>query len=105
MSVIRRREGVDRDIAELAEFFLSRSEPVAFRFVDAVQTTLKDLAAMPGLGSPKYFNDVRVAGLRSWRVKGFPNHLIFYQPMDNGIMVLAVIHGARDLEPFLKQRA
>jgi plasmid stabilization system protein ParE len=59
---------------------------------------------MPGMGSPKLFKDTRLAGLRSWSVKGFPNHLIFYQRLENGIMVVAVIHGARDLEPFLKRR-
>ncbi|HUB25377.1 MAG TPA: type II toxin-antitoxin system RelE/ParE family toxin [Tepidisphaeraceae bacterium] len=46
----------------------------------------------------------RLVSVRSWRVKGFPNYLILYEPVDDGILVLAIIHGARDLERFLKGR-
>jgi toxin ParE1/3/4 len=77
---------------------------LALRFVDAVQKTLKDLAASPGIGSPKSFHDSRLANVRSWWIKGFPNHLIFYYPIENGIMVLAIIHGSRDIERLLTQR-
>jgi plasmid stabilization system protein ParE len=102
---IRRRRGVDDDIADLAQYLLEQSEPAAFRFVDAVQRTLNELAAVPGVGSPKSFHDPRLANVRSWWIKGFPNHLVFYQPIENGIMVLAVIHGSRDIERLLIPRA
>jgi plasmid stabilization system protein ParE len=101
MPTIQRLVGVDDDIAELAAYLLSYSEPVALRFVDSVQSTLKQLAEMPGIGSLKAFANPRLANVRSWRVKGFPNHLILYEPMKDGI---AVIHGARDLERFLRNR-
>jgi plasmid stabilization system protein ParE len=53
MPTIQRLVGVDDDIAELAAYLLSYSEPVALRFVDSVQSTLKQLAEMPGIGSLK----------------------------------------------------
>lgn len=28
----------------------------------------------------------------------FPNHLIFYRPVEDGIEVLRVVHGAQDIE-------
>lgn len=31
-------------------------------------------------------------------VRGFPTHLIFYQRQNTRIVVLRVVHGARDLE-------
>jgi len=31
-------------------------------------------------------------------VKGFENWLIFYQPKRNGVEIVHVIHGARDIE-------
>jgi toxin ParE1/3/4 len=105
MSEIRRRPGVDEDILELATYLLERSEPAARRFVDAVQETLKELASEPGMGSPKKFPDPDLAQVRSWRIKGFPNHLIYYIPLENGIDVLTIIHGARDVETFLENRA
>jgi toxin ParE1/3/4 len=35
--------------------------------------------------------------LRSWPLD---NYLIFYKPLPDGIEVLRVLHGARDLPPF-----
>jgi toxin ParE1/3/4 len=104
MSRLRSRAGVDDDIFELAAYLLAQSEDTARRFVDAVQQTLKSLAASPGIGSPKQFDDPALAGVRSWWVTGFPNHLICYFPTTDGIDVLAVMHGSRDLEFQLKRR-
>lgn len=105
MSRIRCRPGVDDDIYDLAHYLLGHSEDAARRFVDAAQKTLKELASMPGLGSLKAFDDPALAGVRSWRVQGFPNYLIYYVVMNDGIDVLAVMHGARDVEAWLRSRA
>lgn len=59
---------------------------------------------MPRAGSLKLFDAPEFAGVRSWPVEGFPNHLIFYLPLADGIDVLAVMHGARDIEAWLKRR-
>jgi toxin ParE1/3/4 len=104
MSRIHRRPGVDDDVFELAQYLLDRSEDSARRFVDAAQKTLKDLARMPGMGSPKQFHDPALADVRSWRVEGFPNYLIYYIPVTDGIDVLAIMHGARDVEHELADR-
>ena len=39
-----------------------------------------------------------LAGGRVWRISGFEKHLIFYRPRPEGVEILDVIHGARDLE-------
>ena len=38
------------------------------------------------------------------RVRGFPNHLIYYVPVPDGIDVLAIMHGARDVQRHLLKR-
>lgn len=43
------------------------------------------------------FQHPKAAGIRSWSITGFPNHLIFYRPVEGGIEVLRVLHGARDI--------
>ena len=101
---IRCRRGVEDDIFELAKYLLGRSEDAARGFVEAAQKTLKDLARMPGMGSLKSFDDPALAEVRSWRVEGFPNHLIYYLIVKDGIDVLAVMHGARDVEQWLRRR-
>ncbi|MEX1025024.1 MAG: type II toxin-antitoxin system RelE/ParE family toxin [Planctomycetota bacterium] len=46
---------------------------------------------------PGGLNRAALAGLRSFPVKGFDKHLIFYRSTEHGIEVLRVLHGARDL--------
>jgi plasmid stabilization system protein ParE len=39
--------------------------------------------------------------MRVLRIREFPNHLIFYQPIADGIEVTRVLLGAQDLEAIL----
>jgi toxin ParE1/3/4 len=39
--------------------------------------------------------------LRRWPVKGFDNWLVFYLPRRNGVEIVPLIHGARDIESLL----
>jgi toxin ParE1/3/4 len=98
------RPGVEDDIFELARYLLDQSEETGYRFVDSVQTTLKHLATSPGIGSPKRYATPGLSEVRSWWVAGFPNHLIYYIPLPDGIDVLAIMHGSRDVERRLRER-
>jgi toxin ParE1/3/4 len=69
----------------------------ALRFYDAVSLTLGELALMPLMGEQRDSADPRLAGLRVWRVGGFPNHLIFYR-VDDGVEVVRILHGVRDID-------
>jgi len=104
MSRLKWLEGVDDDIFEITAYLKAQSEELAERFVSAVQKTLKDVAQHPGMGSPKSFETPGLQEVRSWWVEGFPNHLIFYLPLADGAEVIAVIHGARDIEKYLRRR-
>jgi toxin ParE1/3/4 len=73
----------------------------AHRFFVAVKKTFSLLARHPGLGR---LRSLSRPGIRSFRVPGFPNYLVFYLPMENEVQILAVIHGARDLEKALEDR-
>jgi plasmid stabilization system protein ParE len=105
MSRLQWRKGVDDDIYQIAAHLAGESEELALRFVDAVEKSLKDLARRPFIGSPKLFQSPSLAAVRSWWVEGFPNHLIYYLPLPDGIDVLAVMHGASDVETHLEERA
>jgi len=52
---------------------------------------------MPGMGRTRSFKHKDLAGLRSWKVEGFSNYLIFYFARPNGVEILRVIHGARNI--------
>jgi toxin ParE1/3/4 len=101
---VHRRPEVAEDIIGLAEYISRDSLETALRFFDAVEATIENLAELPGKGSRRDFEDPRLKDLRSWAVQGFPNHLIFYEATDQTLLIVAVLHGARDLPAALKNR-
>lgn len=98
---ILRRPRSERDVVGIAYHIAQRSLSAADRFLDAYDQTLKDLLALPYLGSPWETPQPKHADLRCWPVNGFPNHLIFYCVSSEGIEVVRVLHGSRDLDTML----
>ncbi len=83
--------------------FIAQDNPdAATRVIEAAYQTFKTLAASPSLGRLRRFRNPKLRGVRSWRMSGFENYLIFYRATTDGIQVLHVYHGARDLEELLR---
>jgi toxin ParE1/3/4 len=80
----------DRDLDDQAAFY------------DAANTTFEALARMPGMGERRESRQPRLAGMRVGRVEGFENHLIYYRPVEGGIEIVRVLHGARDIDRALE---
>ena len=95
---IERSFSVEGDLFDIAIFIAAGNPEAALRFLDAAEATFKQLAAMPGMGRFRQFKDSRLQNLRSWRIEGFENYLVFYIPTPLGIQILRVLHGAQDLE-------
>ncbi len=89
----------DRDVDDQAAYLAEQAGlETALRFLDTVAFTFGRLASMPGVGERRESADPRLSGLRVWRVEGFPNHLIFYRTGENGVEVVRLLHGARDID-------
>lgn len=99
---IRLRPAADRDLDEQAAYLAEKAGlEVALRFYDAAAVTLQQIALAPDLGELRAAADPRLAGLRIRRIEGFARHLVFYRPADDGIEVVRVLHGARDIDGLL----
>jgi plasmid stabilization system protein ParE len=98
------RADVPDDLQSIVSFLDEHSEFAGDRFIASVFPAMEDLAAMPGKGSPKHFRSKRLEGVRSWSVPKFRKFLILYRPITDGIEVLAVAHGSRDLRKVLLGR-
>ncbi len=61
------------------------------RFTENVNETLNTLIMMPYLGSGCKFKKTKYAKMRSCPVKDFPNILIFYTPIKDGIEVYRIV--------------
>ncbi len=92
------------DAVEIAVYLgTEASVEIADRFLDALESACEQLLKAPEIGRLYRTNNPALAHLRKWRVPTFPNHLIFYHPVEGGVEVVRVLHGARDLEPLLDE--
>jgi toxin ParE1/3/4 len=97
-------EYVEPELVAIWELIAFDNTEAADRFVESAYRTFQALARMPGMGHARHFPQTRLRELRSFRVKGFDNYLIFYCPISDGIEVLHILHGARNLEQFWEGR-
>ena len=101
---IRRHVEVERDILDLVAWIARDSRETAYRFFEAVEDSITSLRSMPGRGGRKQLRARSLAGVMSWAVGGFPNHLILYEMRGSDVYVLAVVHGARQYRRLLRER-
>jgi toxin ParE1/3/4 len=91
------RAAAQRDLNAFADYLEAEAgKDIAYRFVDAAQSSFKSLGETPGLGAAVPSRNPALAGLRKWHVAGFPNHLIFYRPEETNVRIFRVLHAASD---------
>ena len=83
-----------QDIEDMKLYLAQRSETVASRFTDSINKSFNLLSQMPYLGELHPFKDPLMQNIRIWRVKGFPNHLIFYRVEPEQITIARLRHSA-----------
>ncbi|CAD5941057.1 hypothetical protein PCC9214_01928 [Planktothrix tepida] len=92
-----------QDIDDHFMYISSINQNAALRFFDAVRETLANLARMSEIGSLYPINNVHLEKLRRWSVKGFEKYLIFYLSFEDRILIVRILHSARDIERILKE--
>jgi toxin ParE1/3/4 len=96
----------DADLDDQAAYLACEASlEIALRFYDAAAASFEQIARMPGLGERRQTTNPRLEGLRVWRIQGFEKHLIFYRPDADGIEIVRVLHGARDIDRLLESEA
>jgi toxin ParE1/3/4 len=85
----------ESDLASIALYVAQDNQTAAFRLVDLTEEKCQLLADSPGMGRPR--PDVAkdmVPDLRSFPVGSYG---IYYQPVDDGVEVIRIVHFARDI--------
>jgi toxin ParE1/3/4 len=99
---IIKRPRARQDLDEAAAYIQAQRGPrSAIRFLRAAESTLARLAGMPRRGSCYDPEDPLYAGLRYSPVTRHRRFIVFYRPLPDGIEVLRVLHGARDIAGIL----
>jgi toxin ParE1/3/4 len=87
------------DILEQADWYIAESgHPLAKRWDKAVTATVLRTLRNPASGKVCSFRDPELRDVRRLPIGGFPKHLLFYRVRRSKLVVLRVVHGARDLE-------
>jgi len=87
------------DILEQADWYTSQSgEALARRWEKAVTGAVLRILKAPAAGAPCSFKSHNLRHVRRTIITGFPKHLLFYRFRNNELLILRVVHGARDLE-------
>jgi len=68
----------------------------ADRFIHAIVSRFAMLAGMPEMGRMR---EELATRLRSFAIG---NYVIFYRPMENGVEIARVLHGAREFPPLFE---
>lgn len=72
----------------------------AQRFLAAARNAYELLATMPEVGTNWETVNPNYQGVRYFPIRRFRNFVIFYRPLSDGVEVLHILHGARDLQGF-----
>lgn len=105
MTKLRISEAASVSILEQADYYLQTSDvALAQRWETAVDEAVRSLLDWPERGTLCYFRSRSLTDVRWIFVSGFPKHMIFYRflPQEDAILIVQVLHGARDLETILE---
>ncbi len=99
MNTPRLTPQADRDIDEHTRYLAEKDPKVADRFLNALQIDFQNLCLNPALGNERYQHILpEVATVRFLPVSnGFSNWLIFYISSEEGLLVIRIIHGSRNI--------
>ena len=86
------------DILRQYRYFLDVDQAgLADRFIAAVNDTIDKIPINPHAGSPRYFENPALVGLRGRRVEGFGEFRVYYLIREDVLTIIRVLHNRRDL--------
>jgi toxin ParE1/3/4 len=92
MPQVTRRPLAETDIREIWDYIADDNLAAADRWLDHLDEQFRVLATQPMMGRVR---DELAPGARSFP---FGRYVVFYVPLDDGIDVVRVLHGARDID-------
>ena len=94
MARITRRPEAEADVIDIWGFIAEDSIPEADRWVDRLDERVQLWATQPMIGRAR---DELAPGLRSM---AFGRYIVFFEPIHDGIDIVRVLHGSRDIDVF-----
>lgn len=87
----------EEQIGDIVAFIATDSEEAAVRVRNALYSAFELLATQPGIGHAR--EDLTERPVKFWSVYSY---LVVYDPASQPLTIVAVLHGARNVEQILK---
>ena len=97
------RHDAELDALGYFQFIHERNPDAALRFLASIDRTVEHLALQPLKGRQRHFRSRTLKNIRSWRVDGFENYLIFYRFDGDRLDVLRIKHGGMKFPQALRR--
>ncbi len=91
---ILKRPEAENDLAEIWLYIAQDNPDNADKLIDEIEETSRKLARFTNMGRNR---DELHPGLRSFPVG---KYIVFYLPISDGLEIVRVLHGMRDIDPF-----
>lgn len=101
--MIRETHRFTSAVWDSAEYLLRESPDAARRFILAAENTLTQIHEARFIGRRWLSTHPRLSEIRFLRIQGFPDYLIFYRIIEDGIEAVHLMHGARDVDSVLAE--
>ena len=100
---VRLTDDAARDLEEIFDYVSRRDAPSrAERVLDRIEEAFQALSAFPERGS--YPRELLDLGVRECREVFFKPYRIIYRVMDDGVYVMVIADGRRDMRALLERR-
>jgi toxin ParE1/3/4 len=104
VKVLYRQTASDDIVRQFRYYLLTAEAPkIALRFREAVRRTVQSLSQNPHVGPRYSSSNPRLQNLRSWPVTGFEAIRIYYALEEDGIHIIRILHGKRDVRRILSK--
>jgi len=105
MARVLKREAARRDLTRQWIWYAENASiDVADRFLTAADNTLSLLSKQPEIGTVFFVRKPELQNMRRLPVSdGFGKILLIYFPLRDGVDLVRVVHGSRDLERLLAE--
>src|SRR5688572_13683408 len=98
------RDEARSDVFQIAAHIADRDLAAGLRFLDAAEQTFGRLAEWPRSGTRRRSNNSALKHMRSLPLPGrFKNYVAFYLPLADGVEIVRVLHGARDVRRIFEE--
>lgn len=98
------RPKADADLDHQALYLAEEANAeLGHRFLVAAHETFTLLASHPEMGWHPRLKHPDLVSLRTFRISGFERMVVLYRTLSDGVEILRVIHGSRDIAALLRR--